>query len=579
MNRSRHLPWLAFLVLLATGVQCAAIRQTLLPARDSIGFIRIAHSFTTQGLLSTIRESDHHPLYPLTIAACHQLALAVGMPDKPDLWRWCAQVAAATPLVFLPLVAYGIGLRLFNPSVALGTGVLLSVLPAIVWLGADGLSDGLYLLLFLTGSLTALQFVVTQRVAWLFLSGAAAGLAYITRPEGLILPAALLMSLGLMQTLCAYRLPWSKTIFAATALIGGLGLIAVPYGAAKGQITGKHLLWRALGLEVPYMSAQVVAMAEAHRPLVNGSSRNVVLPSKVGESDAAQGAPLSLSLESPLPPPLGYTGALSEFCREFVQAFQYVFAPLALLGLLRPLERRPRRVDLVVLMILATFSGALIQAAAQVEYISTRHTLTLVCLVAYWSVHGGCVLAAASAQVVQTVWGRSPLARRVRHRTITGRASNWPVGRHLRIAAQLVLLTVAFLFCFGQACASRRDHRFGHLEAARWLIKNTQEGTFVLDTIGWAALLGNRPAYPRRAAPFAFQDSRLRYVVIEQRQLEEGSSLSQNLQTLLDCGGRLRAVFPTKPRGDAHAVAIYQFSLPRATKRLAAQQPPSATLR
>ena len=128
---------------------------------------------------------------------------------------------------------------------------------------ADVLAEGTFLLFWMTGCWTALRFLRDGRTGWLVATIVFAGLAYMTRPEGLLLPLALAGTLGLMVCRPALRFPWPVWRRAVLLLIAGPLLLAGPYVALKGGIGTKPAVARLLGL-----SARSPAMAvERERPL------------------------------------------------------------------------------------------------------------------------------------------------------------------------------------------------------------------------------------------------------------------------------------------------------------------------
>src|SRR5262249_46321197 len=106
------------------------------------------------------------------------------------------------------------------------------------------------------------------RFVWLPLALAFGALAYLTRPEGMLLPAALLATLLLLPILRATRINWPRWWQAMAFLVGGLVLLVGPYIVAKGGVGTKPGIARVLGLE---RGSQPLAL-ERERPLPDGQT-------------------------------------------------------------------------------------------------------------------------------------------------------------------------------------------------------------------------------------------------------------------------------------------------------------------
>ena len=104
-------------------------------------------------------------------------------------------------------------------------------------------------------------------------------LAYLSRPEGLLLPAALLATLLAMPLLRSTRLNWPRWGAAMAFLVLGPALIVGPYVAAKGGLGTKPAVARLLGT-APRSAALAV---ERERPLDPGQSKTAQVSFPVSE--------------------------------------------------------------------------------------------------------------------------------------------------------------------------------------------------------------------------------------------------------------------------------------------------------
>ena len=93
-------------------------------------------------------------------------------------------------------------------------------------------------------------------------------LAYLTRPEGMLLPAAIVLTLFLLPIMPATRINWPRWWRALAFLGAGFVLLAGPYFAIKGGLGTKPGIARVLGL-APKSDPMGL---ERERPLAAGQS-------------------------------------------------------------------------------------------------------------------------------------------------------------------------------------------------------------------------------------------------------------------------------------------------------------------
>ncbi len=206
-----------------------------------------------------IRSTDH-PMYPVAIAASHA-GLVRG--ERPEDWQAAAQAASVLAGVLLSIPLYLVAIELFGgPSAWLGV-LLFYLAPGTSTILADVLSEGTFLLFWTWGLWAGLRFMREGRFGWLPLMIGCGGLAYLTRPEGLLLPAAMAATLLLMPLLRSTRLNWPRWWAAVGFLILGPMLLIGPFIALKGGLGTKPAVQRLLGT-APRSAADAVERA---RPL------------------------------------------------------------------------------------------------------------------------------------------------------------------------------------------------------------------------------------------------------------------------------------------------------------------------
>jgi hypothetical protein len=134
-----------------------------------------------------LRRAVDHPLSPLAIAGVHRV---LRLADRPLDWQAAAQGASLLAGMLLAIPLYLSAPALFGGSGAWLACLLVYLAPLPAHVMADGLSEST-VLLFWTWGLWAALFLKAGSLSWLALALGFGGLAYLSRPEGLLLPAAL----------------------------------------------------------------------------------------------------------------------------------------------------------------------------------------------------------------------------------------------------------------------------------------------------------------------------------------------------------------------------------------------------
>jgi hypothetical protein len=230
---------IVFLVLLATAVRMWHISHTEVTARDGVGFIRYAWDLERLPWKQVFRTNPHPPLYPVSILGVSFLTRQLMHGNDAVAMQVSAQTASALAGVLLVIPMFLLGRSLVGSRSAFWATALFQCLPASTRVLSDALSEGVWLLLTATALLAALRGFRNQSWIALGFSGLCSGLAYLARPEGVIVAMAIGAVLIGAQFTSRWRRPWSKVVGCAASL--GLGAVAVasPYIAVIGHLTNK----------------------------------------------------------------------------------------------------------------------------------------------------------------------------------------------------------------------------------------------------------------------------------------------------------------------------------------------------
>ncbi|MBN2492416.1 MAG: glycosyltransferase family 39 protein, partial [Planctomycetes bacterium] len=272
---------------------------------------------------------------------------------------------------------------IFGGRAGLAAGLLYAVLPLAVRTSSQPLSEGAFHALLLAAAWSGHRALRTSGPAAAAWTGAAAGLAYLARPEGLAV--GLVAGLGLL--VFPRRSPPARRLAAAGLLALGLLVTAGPYAA--------QLSARAGALRVTAKKdLAILAGATAERPVQPLSDEGLA-----GRPDRAA----------------------AQLARHLAEALGYWPLGLALLGI-AALGSRRRPGELFLGLLVLLFLVVLFRVALTYGYLSRRHALTPGVLALGWSGVGLERLAAWIASAFGTCAGAPDPARAARRadRTVFG---------------------------------------------------------------------------------------------------------------------------------------------------------------
>ncbi len=464
---SQHLARLAALLVLAAALLGWLAGTAAILDADGLRYIgqaqRIAAGSWRDGLLGGV----DHPMYPLAIAACHQ---GLGIADDPAGWQAAAQCASVVAGTLLVVPLYLVALELFGAGGAWLGVLLFYLVPTTGHVLADVMSEATFLLWWTAGFYAALRFLRDGAFGWLVPALAGAALAYLTRPEGLLLPAALVGALLLVPLGRATRLNWPRWWAAMALLVIGPALVVGPFVLLKGGVGTKPAVARLLGT-APRSAADAVERA---RPM----------DADAGELKAAIAA----------------AKAVWESVRDLVTI---PLLPLAALGLILTL-RAPgdrARAWLLAGLILLVSPLALWRLHVTGGYCTPRHALLL----------GTILLPAAAAGLAGLLGGL----------VIPGRRLGLEADRYTAGPAVWALALGLFAaWALPQTLRPLNRDFVGYRLASDWLSAHADATEPVADVTGWAQFYGGRPGYTFTNLREAPNRPELRYIVARDAHLK-----------------------------------------------------------
>jgi 4-amino-4-deoxy-L-arabinose transferase-like glycosyltransferase len=368
------------LVLLAVAVHAWLVANTAVTAKDSIRFAR--HSLALwkpnqdkvegtpkRTFPDVLRAENDPPGYPLALAAFYFPVKAVwAEPHSTVMDRalLAGQLASALAAVLTVFPMYWLGRLLFSKWVGFGAAAVFQCLPVYARESSDAISDGSYLFFVATALLLAARGVRKPTVGRFLTAGLAVGMAYLIRPEGLLIlfPCVAAVPAGMCL---AGRWAGKSTAAWLTALAVGTALPAAPYMVVIGRLTNKPTT------NDPFQAPTLTPREKLMRD---------------GKADAG-GPPFASWV------PVDATGArraglaVWESAKEWLKATHYSVGILGVVGLIF-LRRRFR--DEPGLWLLVVYGGvsatAMIFLAEFRGYVSERHALPLAMVCVYFAVAG-----------------------------------------------------------------------------------------------------------------------------------------------------------------------------------------------
>lgn len=534
-SRWHHAAAALFLLAIVVLPRLWAASRAVAPARDAFRYWSAAACLSEFPLSFSVQAIDCQPLYPATLASIGSVAFTM---EPVDCWRR-AQAWSIFCAAWFYLAAYVAGLRIFPIPIAWLGCALVSLLPRQIRYSVDVLSDNLHAALWMT-ALAALVWSWDRRSRGRFVLLAAAGLvtglAFWTRFEALLLPAAFVVAMTARQCFAIDRLTLAEWGLRFSLYLVPAWLAVAGYGQLRGELAARHTVQ--------------VLVGSVHREERIGASHNSLTVVQEGES-----AP---SVEEPRTPidrwlldtatPSAFEVAVGSLARVAWEFFQETRGWLGVLFVLGTFATRRY-----------VFGGTawLLPASALVGY---ALVLTLVrwkvgfLAGRYWMpVLPFCGMMGAAAIVAVAQRLRVPSA-------MSGIANRrWAWAWCALVAASAMGLNATAWY------EPLHPDRFGHRQAAVWLAEHTKADQALFDP-GWACgFFAERPLWH----PVASKIPDCEYAVIEPGLAARPPVQLKEALDYVARHGRVVAEFPKRPGGRAVGVRI--IALP-ANDRLASKK-------
>ncbi|MFO0687679.1 MAG: glycosyltransferase family 39 protein [Myxococcota bacterium] len=356
----------AVLVLLLIGaaiVRAIAWSRTAVLFNDGPIFLALAEALRA-GRTADVLAHPQHPLYPALVAVVEALGVA---PEPAAI-----TVSIAGGLLAVAAV-HRLAFACFGPAIAAASGAIVALHPWAVDFSADVMSDGLYGGLFLAGLAALVELLERPSAVRAAAFGLIAGLAYWTRPEGLVLVVAAVVLFALR---IATR-PAERRALVRIAVVF-LALVALFVGvlrASEGDGGDAFSPTAKKSVSVLLEGGPSPSAIEAERSRRRAARRDpdaLPLPEGSIRIDGGEVARPPRTL-------LGGVEAIARVAATTLSAARHEVVVFALLGIVlvaRGPGRGPGRTfEQAVLVVLAVQSAVLVLLVWGAGYVSRRHAL------------------------------------------------------------------------------------------------------------------------------------------------------------------------------------------------------------
>ncbi|MGO9598550.1 MAG: glycosyltransferase family 39 protein [Isosphaeraceae bacterium] len=489
----------AAVALLASG-----LRHTEASLGDGLRYVRQAEEIERGAWREGMVGSIDHPLHPLAIVAAHRVVGDFG----PVAWQRAAVALAFGCIVLLAVPSYLLSRELFGDRTAWLASSMVVTHRLCSVIVANALCESTFLLLWMWGLWAAVRFLREGRFVWLPVTIGFGVLAYLSRPEGMLLPLAMIASLGILPLHRATRINWPRWWRAVAFLSIGSLALAGPYVALKGSLGTRPGIARVLGL-APVSPPDA---PEREQPL------------------AADQSPLHT-----------YRLATNRMLKVFRDGVSTPLLPLAVLGIVM-MRRGPARARIWLFLGVILFASAvaLVRLHATGGYCTVLHGLIPTVILTLAAAHG-------LSWVMQRI-------------SIPGRLLGLPERR--LVPGPAFWLVVIAMLLLPPRLAQSSHPTVGPFSVYRdvgaWLAQNARDEGRILDLTDWSLYFSQREGYRFDQVYEAPADPRTRWVVIRKPHLSGHWNYSRVVRELV--GNRDPVVMvPDHPLPSQLQVMIYDL--------------------
>jgi len=211
---------------------------------DAVGFNTDEAVYSGQAA-SLANDPDLTPFFPIFRA--HPLLFQFALADVfavTGVSTLTARIAAALVGVLTVYIVYRLGKLLYDRPVGLIAALLMALMPYHVIVTRQVLLDGPMTLFATLALYTVAKYAVTGERTWLYASGAAMGLTFLSKETGVILLGAIFAFFALAPTITVRIRDLVVAGLVFVGVIAAFPLALILAGAGGGSTAQQYLIWQ-----------------------------------------------------------------------------------------------------------------------------------------------------------------------------------------------------------------------------------------------------------------------------------------------------------------------------------------------
>jgi len=358
-ERQKEFRILVLLMAVSVAIKAWMLATKCAALRDQIGFIRIAEDFLT-GRYDEFFGNPQHPLFSILLAISYKI---VGK------WELAGELLSSSFSILILILLFTMIKREFDLKMAVVTCVLFIFSSELNSSAVSGITEMIYVFFVLAGLNFIWEGIAKKNTVAILIGGASAGLAYLTRPEGMgvlivALPAVFAAGGKTPARALAGKIGRAATLLAAFFIIAFPYLLVIRINTGHWALTLKKKA-------IEFVSVRRMSEEPAHR-LKNLERKGEARDAKKVKKTAARSRTHKFFKQSVF--------AAELFFKRFPPAVSYFYFPFLLIGIIYRKTYPRRKFEYFAGALGLLYAGVLFLLAMSASYLERRQCLAAVVL-------------------------------------------------------------------------------------------------------------------------------------------------------------------------------------------------------